>query len=131
MSAVLSEVAIMAGQPDKALAWVDFGIRNDPANVSFYTCTFKGWALQVAKRYQESADILHECGGWSLFALLRQSINSTRLGTPEEARAYVATAQKVYPNFTAKSWRATSIQSDPKIIDQEVADLIEAGLPEK
>jgi hypothetical protein len=27
-------------------------------------------------------------------------------------------------------WRAGSILSDPKIVDREVADLIEVGLPE-
>jgi hypothetical protein len=27
-------------------------------------------------------------------------------------------------------WRASSILSNPKIVDREVADLIEAGLPE-
>lgn len=131
MSAHLSQAAIQAGQPDKAIAWVDFGIRNDPANTLYYACSFKGSALQMAERYQESADILHKCGDWSVFALLDQSINGTRLGRPEEAKAYVARALKLQPAFTAKMWRATLIQIDPTIVERQVADLIQAGLPEK
>ncbi|TIL44599.1 adenylate/guanylate cyclase domain-containing protein [Mesorhizobium sp.] len=131
MSVILSQVAVQAGQPDKAITWVDFGIRNDPANSSYYACAFKGSALQMAERYQESADILHECGDSSIYVLLEQSINDTRLGRPEEAKAYVARALKLQSTFTAKKWRATSIHSDPKVIDREVADLIKAGLPDK
>jgi len=40
-------------------------------------------------------------------------------------------ALKLEPTFTAQMWRATSIQSDPRVTDGQVDDLIEAGLPEK
>lgn len=75
--------------------------------------------------------MLHECGDGSVPVLLRQSINATRLGRPEESTAHVTKALKLDPTLNVQMWRASSIQSDPKIVDREVADLIDAGLPEK
>ena len=50
----------------------------------------------------------------------------------DEAKAQVKLMlEKNDPKFTQAKWRQGYFYSDPSIVDAEVADLANAGLPEK
>jgi tetratricopeptide (TPR) repeat protein len=114
MSGILSQAAIQAGHPEKAIAWLDFAIQNDPANSTYYACTFKGWALQVAERYEESAGVIQECGDWLAILLLQQSINAACLGKPEEADAYVGKPSNSIPSSLRKCGGRLQFKAIPR-----------------
>jgi adenylate cyclase len=54
-----------------------------------------------------------------------------RLGRLDEAKAEVKLMLKNDPKFTRAKWREGYFYSDPSIMDREVADLAQAGLPEE
>ena len=60
-----------------------------------------------------------------------KAINAIHMGNPEQAGREVEKIRKMDPDYTAQTWRETTFASDQKLIDRQVADLIEAGLPEK
>ena len=125
-----SQFHTYAGNYDKAIAWADFAIRNDPALLAMYAM-YKGWAQSAAERHGESRETMKEIGEIFVNAPLLRAINAVRLGSPEEAKSEIAKAQKMIPGFTAARWREIAFASDPAVLDRQVADLVKAGLPEK
>ena len=67
---------------------------------------------------------------WVMVPLIR-AIVPIRLNRLEEARAEVVEALKMDPTFTLAKWRDVMFYSDPSLIEQEIAHLSQAGLPEK
>ena len=65
-----------------------------------------------------------------LFPFVR-AIVLVRLNRIDEARAEVKKGLAVDSSYTQAKWREINIYSDPSILDNEVADLARAGLPEK
>ena len=126
----LAMVPIMAGQPDKALKWIDLAFARDPnrAKVLNYK---KGWALRLLGKSEDSLAAFKQAltdGD----APLNMAIDLVRLGRMDEAKAQVKLMlEKNDPKFTQAKWREGYFYSDPSIVDAEVADLATAGLPAK
>ena len=125
-----SQFQTYAGNYDKAVAWADFAIKNDPALLAMYAM-YKGWAQTAAERYAESRETTKEAGEIFIQAPLLRAINAVRLGSLDEAKIEIGKAVKMIPGFTAARWREVAFASDPAILDRQIADLVKAGLPEK
>jgi TolB-like protein/tetratricopeptide (TPR) repeat protein len=126
MVASLSEVAIPT-DIEKAIAWADFGIRNDPANP--FNLFLKGWVLSCGGRYEESTEVMQGLGDWFATIPLVRGINAVNLGKLDEAKAEITKALSLDPSWTAEKWRRAAFLDD-RIVNQQVSDLRKAGLPE-
>jgi tetratricopeptide (TPR) repeat protein len=128
--AQLSQVPLMAGRPDKALEWIDFGTKHDP-NAAKDISYKRGWALRVLGKPEDSL-AAYKQADISSDTPLNIAIDLVRLGRMDEAKAQVRLMpEKNDPKFTQAMWRQGYFYSDPSIVEDEVADLAKAGLPEK
>jgi adenylate cyclase len=126
----LSQVALMAGSPGKALDWIDFAAKHDP-NAAKSLNYIRGWALRVLGKPEDALGA-HEQSDMSWDTLLHVAIDLVRVGRIDEAKAQVRSyLEKNDPKFTQAKWRQVYFYSDPSIVEAEVADLDKAGLPEK
>ena len=128
----LSFDALAAGDTGKAIEWADHALNLDrnSANRQFYFWN-KGWAQLVAGEYKQASATLKSAGcGCSVVPALR-AIAAVRLGNMNEANRQVAETLKLDPAFTAGRLRDVAIFRDKSLVDQQVADLVAAGLPEK
>jgi adenylate cyclase len=126
----LSQILIMAGQPDQAIDWASRAVTNDPAMAWYYHGN-RGWAYETQGKYEESlaALKLSRSDVFINFPLL-MVIDLVNLGRVDEAKAVLAQALKLDPSFTQANWREITFYSDMSIVDREVAALAKAGLPE-
>ncbi|WEX87158.1 adenylate/guanylate cyclase domain-containing protein [Sinorhizobium garamanticum] len=129
MRAVLVDAAIGAGDTESAIAWTNFGMRNDPANKEFYSY-LQGWALMSGERYEESLKVMKELSNSFAAIPLVKAINAVNLGNLDEAKNNITTALELDPSWTAKKWRAITFVEE-KVLDRQVSDLVKAGLPER
>lgn len=127
LHATLVDAAGSNRQFDKAVSWVDFGIKNDPVNTPLYLA-WKGGMLMSAERYEESAEAYKGALEFD-YVLLGSAINALHLNNFDEARNFIRKALKLNPNVSIKYWKATTFYPDD-IIDRQIADLRKAGLPE-
>jgi adenylate cyclase len=127
MTAVMTDMAVAVGDTEKAVAWTDFGMRNDPANKGHYSY-LQGWALATGERYQESAEVMKATGDWFALIPLIKAINAVHVGTPEEATAHVKKALELDPTWTGEKWKTVNF-ADDKVLDRQARDLVKAGLP--
>ena len=127
----LSQVLIMAGQPDQAIDWASRAVINDPAMAWYYHGS-RGWAYETQGKYEESLAALKTSKSDVFINLpLLMVIDLVKLNRLDEAKDMLAQALKLDPAFTQAKWRNITFYSDMSIIDREVAALAEAGLPEK
>lgn len=110
MVGVLAEVAIANGDVDKAVSWVDFGIRNDPSN-SFLSF-MKGYALNAGGKYEESTEAMKDLGDWFGNILLVRAMNAVNLGNLEEANSEIRKVLELEPGCTADDWRAATFLNE-------------------
>ena len=126
----LAMVPIAAGQPDKALQWIDLAFARDPNRGKVLNYK-KGWALRLLGKNEDSLAAFKQAF-MDGDAPLNMAIDLVRLGRIDEAKAQVKRMlEKNDPKFTQAKWREGYFYSDPSIVDGEVADLAKAGLPEK
>ncbi len=126
----LSQVPIMAGQPDQAIDWASKAVINDPAMAWYYHGN-RGWAYESQGKYEESLAALKLSRSDVFINLpLLMVIDLVNLNRLDEAKAMLAQALKLDPTFTQTKWRGISFYSDMSIVDREVAALAKAGLPE-
>ena len=127
----LVQVAIMSGEPDKALQWIQLALPLDPnssKDLKFSTA----WALRLLGKNDDAVVALKQSFYPNGATPLEFAINLVRLGRIDEAKAQVKLMlEKNDPTFTQAKWRQASFYSEPSIIDGEVVDLAKAGLPEK
>jgi len=126
----LSSVLIWSGRPMQAVEWIEFSAARDPANASYYN-GMKGWALEVAGKPEESLAALNAGMLFAGFDHFYKAIDLVRLGRDGEAMAELEKGLEINPAITQTKWRETNFYGDSKILDNEVADLAKAGLPEK
>jgi adenylate cyclase len=127
----LAIVPIMAGKPQKGLEQADFALAHDPNALKDLQYT-RGWALRLLGKYDDSLAAFKQTNTDSGDAPLNMAIDLVRLGRMDEAKAQVKLMlEKNDPKFTRANWRQGYFYSDPSIVDDEVADLAKAGLPEK
>jgi len=125
----LSQVLIMAGQPDQAIDWASRATTNDPAMAWYYHGNI-GWAHETQGKYEESLAALRLSRTDILIYIpLLMVIDLVNLGRIDEAKAMLAQALKLDPSFTQAKWRDIVFYSDMSIIDGEVSALAKAGLP--
>ena len=126
----LSVVPIVSGKPDKGLEWIDFQMTRDP-NAARDVNYKRGWAFRVLGKYEDSISAFKQAP-MDGDAFLNIAIDLVRLGRMDEAKAQVKLMlEKNDPKFTQAKWRQGYFYSDPSIVEAEVADLANAGLPEK
>ena len=126
----LSFVPMLAGKPEKGLEQAEFSLAHDPngAKDMHYK---RGWALRLLGKYEASVAAFKQAD-MSGDAPLNLAIDLVRLGRIDEAKAQVKLMlEKNDPKFTQAKWREGYFYSDPSIVEAEVADLANAGLPEK
>ena len=126
----LSFVPMLAGKPEKGLEQAEFSLAHDPngAKDMYYK---RGWALRLLGKYEASVAAFKQAD-MSGDAPLNLAIDLVRLGRIDEAKAQVKLMlEKNDPKFTQAKWREGYFYSDPSIVEAEVADLANAGLPEK
>lgn len=127
----LSQVLIMAGQPDQAIDWASRALVNDPAMAWYYHGN-RGWAYETQGKYEESLAALKLSKSDVFINLpLLMVIDLVNLNRLDEAKAMLAQALKLDPTFTQAKWRSITFYSDMSIVDREVAALAKAGLPER
>jgi TolB-like protein len=125
----LASVAIMCGQPDKAIEWLTIEQQRSPGDDHYWQL---GWAYYAAGRYEEAIDAFKKARRpWNTDDHLLQAVTYVRLNRLDEAKAAVTEALKLDPSFTQAKWREGYFYSDPAFLEREVADLAAAGLPEK
>ena len=126
----LSQVLVMAGQPDQAIDWASRAAINDPAMAWSYHGN-RGWAYETQGKYEKSLTALKLSRSDILIYIpLLMVIDLVNLGRIDEAKATLAQALKLDPSFTQAKWRDITFYSDMSIVDREVAALAKAGLPE-
>lgn len=125
----LSQILIMAGRPEQALEWATAAASRDPAQLPIYN-NYRGWALEVQGKSEESLAMLRGATDWVGTPLLR-TINLVRLHRMDEATSELERALEIDPAFTQAKWRGLYVYSDPSIVEREIADLAKAGLPDK
>lgn len=118
------------GMTDKAIAWADDALGNDPNNAHYYL-SMKAFVLTDMQRYAESAALIAGTSDVFVGVPLLRAINFVNLGKPDEARKEVAKVLAQQPWYTAPRWRDLTFNIDPAVIDRQVDDLVKAGLPEK
>jgi adenylate cyclase len=67
----------------------------------------------------------------SFFTPATKAIVLDRLGRTEDASAELKNALAIKPKFTQANWRELYFYSDPTIVEREIANLANLGLPEK
>ena len=97
---------------------------------------FSGSQLFVAEiecdRCLQSRGVVHpHAPGLAGLDHFVKAIVLVRLGRDGEAKAELKKGLEINPAITQTKWREINFYSDPKILDNEVADLAKAGLPEK
>jgi TolB-like protein/class 3 adenylate cyclase len=125
----LSIILILAGEPERAAEWADGAKLRDPADAGYFDY-LKGWALLTSGKPEEALAALNEGAMFFANAPLFKAIALVRLNRMDEARTEVRNALKMDPTFTQVKWRELTFYSDPSILEQEIADLEKAGLPE-
>lgn len=126
----LSQVLIMAGQPDQAIDWASRATTNDPAMAWYYHGN-RGWAYESQGKYEESLAALKLSRSDVFINLpLLMVIDLVNLNRLDEAKAMLTQALKLDPTFTQAKWRGITFYSDMSIVDREVSALAKAGLPE-
>ena len=126
----LSSILLASGKPMQAVEWTEFAAARDPAGAA-YDRGLKGWALEVAGKPEESLAAMNAgmlYGGLDHFI---RAIDLERLSRDGEAKMELKLGLEANTAITQAKWRETNFRSDPKILDNEVADLAKAGLPEK
>jgi adenylate cyclase len=126
----LSQVPIMAGQPDEAIDWASRAMINDPAMAWYYHGNI-GWAYESQGKYEDSLAALRLSRTDILIYIpLLMVVDLVNLGRIDEAKIMLAQALKLDPSFTQAKWRDIVFYGDMSIVDREVAALAKAGLPE-
>lgn len=129
----LTYVPIASGQYDKALDWLAMAEARDPTRKDYYVLQ-KAYIHRLTGQYEKSIKeykIARPDIGSIPYYHLSMANDYVLLGRLDEARASVEDAMRLDSSFTRNKWREGSFYSDPKILDDEVADLAAAGLPEK
>ena len=130
MYADLSQMPIWAGQPDKALEWANFALKSEP-DLGPLVYPNIGWAHLLQGDYRGAIAVLKDQTGYSdwVSPCLR-AIARVRLGDIDAARDDVKAALAAAPSgFKARTWKALNFARDPAALDQQVADLVKAGMP--
>ena len=81
-------------------------------------------------RYEDALREYASVDGMRTYPQLSRAIALVRLGRLDEASDAVRRALEDEPGFTQALWREGSFYSDPAILEEEVAALAKAGLPE-
>jgi adenylate cyclase len=127
----LAQLLITAGKLDKGLEWIDFARAHDPNGLKQQNY-YKGLALRLLGKYDDSIAAFRQSFHPDGDTPLHLAVALVRLGRIDEAKAEVKLMlEKNDPKFTQAKWKEGWFYSDPSIQDAEVADLAEAGLPEK
>jgi tetratricopeptide (TPR) repeat protein len=124
----LASIPIMAGSPERALDWIAKAAARDPASKRIGY--FLSWAyVTLGENEKAIASLKGDAPFPDEFLLM--AIAHVRLDHMDEARAAVREALELNPQFTQAKWREGYFYSDPNILERQLADLGNAGLPEK
>jgi TolB-like protein/class 3 adenylate cyclase len=130
MYANLAQLVMTAGSPEKGMEWNDLARPRDPNSLKLQNYN-KGLALRLLGKYEDSIAAFKQSNYPDFDTPINVAVALVRLGRIDEAKEQVKLMLKNNPRFTQAAWRQTYFYSDPSIMDREVADLAQAGLPEK
>ena len=122
----LAFLLTQSGRPEQALDWAAMAAARDSALAWYYEYQ-RGAALLALGKHEQAVEPLKQTD--FVDAPLLRAIAYVRLDRLDEAQAEVARMIKSYPNISQASWRQGYSFRDPVILDRQVADLAQAGLP--
>jgi adenylate cyclase len=132
----LSRVQIAAGNPARAIEWVQESTRLDPT--IWRNTRILAWAYYLTGAYEQSIEAakVHDklTRAYPAEAYLYLAVDYVRLGRIEEARAAIKKLLEMEPQWTQRTereWNATWPYKDSAVFERYLADLAQAGLPEK
>jgi adenylate cyclase len=126
----LAQLLITAGKPEKGMELSDLTRARDPNSLKFQNYN-RGLALRLLGKYEDSIAAFRQSNYPDADTPINVAVALVRLGRLDEAKAEVKLMLKNDPKFTGAKWREGYFYSEPSIMDREVADLAQAGLPEK
>ena len=118
MYADLAQMPIWALEPDKALDWANFALKNEP-DLAPEAVPIIGWAQLLKADYRGALAVLKDQTGYSdwVSPSLR-AIAQVRLGDIDAARAEAKAALAAAPSgFKAGTWKALNFARDPAVLD--------------
>jgi tetratricopeptide (TPR) repeat protein len=122
------EVLTAAGHYEQALEWLATGEAKDPNRRAKYHSD-RGALYRLMGRYEDSIREYTQAGPLRPWFRLSHAISYVRLGRMDEAKAIVRQILEQHPEFNLSIWRWGNAHSDPSILDEEVEDLAQAGMP--
>jgi tetratricopeptide (TPR) repeat protein len=123
-----SEILASAGEYQRALDLLGIAEARDPARRDAYH-RIRGYIFRLMGRYHDSLDAYAGGGELGTYHTLSKAISHVRLDEMGDARAEVRRALAVDPHLSLATWRDGSFYSNPAIVEAEIADLAQAGLP--
>ncbi len=127
---LLAAIYVHSGQPEKAEAYVESGIRLSPGQSALYVgigalANLLQGNLEVAhQRYAHSLKINPE----RLLGKIYMTITLVRMERLEEAAWYAEEIRASVPNFDAEQWANKQPYKNKKVNQQLINDLYKAGL---
>jgi tetratricopeptide (TPR) repeat protein len=120
----------------RGIEWVQESIRRDPTIPR--NTRILAWAYYLTGDYEKSVEAAHRheqlSRTFAADAYWYMAASYVRLGHPGEARDAVKKLLEMQPGLTqatASEFYSTQPYKDPGLWDRELADLAQAGLPEK
>jgi tetratricopeptide (TPR) repeat protein len=129
--AVKASILNYLGRPEEAIPLARFAIRLSPVYPSYYP-TVLGYAYYHCGKFKEAreaAEVSIKTDPVSLEAMILTTAIDVAMGAIEQARKTAKTISDIHPEFSAEIFAATHPYQDQKYIDQILAHLSQAVLP--
>lgn len=132
MAHYLGEIPIGVGRPELAIEWAERAMAlysaNDPRLPG--VVTIKAWALFRQGRFEEALALMSDTRGMLPNVHILRANLLIALGRPDEAKREIETLLELAPGSTQAQLRTRFFYFDPETIEQVIAGLAAAGLPE-
>jgi TolB-like protein len=125
----LADLETLEGRTEAALEAARTAFRLNPHPPPYYYWLF-GWALYMAKRYEEVVEIVRRDDARALGSQRLLAGALAQLGRLDEAREAGRQFLSEMPSFTITSWAKTLPVRDPWQLDHFIEGYRKAGLPE-
>jgi adenylate cyclase len=126
---LLAAILNAAGKPEEAIGMAEKAVRLGPLYPGYLLEL--GHAYCLTKRYEEAIatlkKLLTHYPNW-LHARLVLAVAYSESGQEAEAQAAVAEVLRINPNFSLEVMKQRAPNTDPAVIERQVAALLKAGL---
>ena len=124
-----SQIPLFSGDPELALTWINRGITLE-RQVPTWFYRYLAWASFLQGEYHTAVEQLQRISWPDLERLQLLAASYSRLGLIEDARAAVADLRILHPDISIASLRELLPYRDQTVLEDLLADLKKAGVPE-